>query len=377
VSEPAFLAALAALDDRLLAASTLRGRLAQASAWLAEVVDGVDEACALALPVSSTPTPAKVAFPAEVPLEVRSHTPAGWHGAFYAPLNSPEHGRIGALLLRGDERSLRASQLEITLVAARLQDLLRVELAATERGTAELVRVNRELQESLASQEYLNDALLENALTLQRTQHASIKALARLAEYRDNDTGGHLQRICEFTRILAREVVANQLDTDRHVDNDYLQDIYLSAMLHDIGKVAVPDRILLKPGRFEPEEMELMKLHTTWGWEILQRADEEMGEQSFLTLAASIARYHHERYDGSGYPEQLAGETIPLSSRIVSIADVYDALTARRPYKEPWSHERAAQEIVSQASSHHDPQLVELFAGVEAEYANVGKRLHE
>ena len=133
-------------------------------------------------------------------------------------------------------------------------------------------------------------------------------------------------------------------------------------MLHDIGKVAVPDRILLKPGRFEPEEMELMKLHTTWGWEILQRADEEMGEQSFLTLAASIARYHHERYDGSGYPDGKTSSELHELSKIVSIADTYEAIAApraHRPSRNP--HATMKQLIAETGSGKFDEDLVKVF----------------
>ena len=145
----------------------------------------------------------------------------------------------------------------------------------------------------------------------------------------------------------------------------------VSSMLHDIGKVSIPDSILLKPGKLDSAEWEMMKKHTIFGWEVLHKADMELGEQSFLTLAASIALSHHEKFDGSGYPNGKAGDTIPLSGRISAVADVYDALTTARPYKEAWSHERACDEIVGQAGSHFDPVLVDIFHDVHGRFAEV------
>jgi putative two-component system response regulator len=155
---------------------------------------------------------------------------------------------------------------------------------------------------------------------------------------------------------------------------EYANDISLSVMLHDIGKVSIPDHILLKPGKLDPQEWEMMKKHTVFGWEVLHKADRELGEQSFLTLAATIALSHHERFDGKGYPKGTAGEQIPLSARISAIADVYDALTTARPYKEAWSHERAVAEIVGGAGSQFDPVLVELFRELNDQFAEVRQR---
>ena len=145
----------------------------------------------------------------------------------------------------------------------------------------------------------------------------------------------------------------------------------MSVMLHDIGKVSIPDHILLKPGKLDAGEWETMKKHTIFGWEVLHKADQELGEQSFLTLAASIALSHHEKYDGTGYPHGSKGEKIPLSARISAIADVYDALTSKRPYKEAWSHERAVEEIARLAGSHFDPVLVGIFGDIHDEFARV------
>ena len=211
-----------------------------------------------------------------------------------------------------------------------------------------LVSSNAELKDALQVQELLNDSILAGTKTLQRTQGAAIRSLARLAEYRDPETGFHLQRICEYTRLLALEVFQRSPFSFR-ITREYGDDISMSSMLHDIGKVSIPDSILLKPGKLDAAEWEMMKKHTIFGWEVLHKADTELGEQSFLTLAATIALSHHEKYDGSGYPQGTAGREIPLSARICAMADVYDALTTARPYKEAWTHERAVEEILRQS----------------------------
>ena len=237
--------------------------------------------------------------------------------------------------------------------------------------TAALIGRNAELKDSLQIQELLNDSIIAGTKTLQRTKDAAIRALARLAEYRDPETGFHLQRICEYTRLLALEVHQRTPYSDYRISREYGDDMSVSSMLHDIGKVSIPDSILLKPGKLDSAEWEMMKKHTIFGWEVLHKADMELGEQSFLTLAASIALSHHEKFDGSGYPNGKAGDTIPLSGRISAVADVYDALTTARPYKEAWSHERARDEIVGQAGTHFDPVLVDIFHDVHGRFAEV------
>ena len=229
---------------------------------------------------------------------------------------------------------------------------------------------NKELKDSLEIQELLNDRIINASQTLQRTQVTSIRALARLAEYRDQETGFHLQRICEYTRILAQKVYELK-PYAFHLTATYATDLSLSSMLHDIGKVSIPDSILLKQGKLDAEEWEIMKRHATAGWDILHRADKELGEQSFLTLASTIALSHHERFDGSGYPTGLEGEHIPLSARIAALADVYDALTTKRPYKEAWEHAKAVDEILHRSGHQFDPVLMEIFATVSSEFDGI------
>jgi HD-GYP domain-containing protein (c-di-GMP phosphodiesterase class II) len=229
---------------------------------------------------------------------------------------------------------------------------------------------NKELKEALEVQELLNDRFMAGTQILQRTQATSIRALARLAEFRDQETGFHLQRMCEYTRMIAQQVYERK-PYSFHLTASYPTDISLSSMLHDIGKVCIPDSILMKKGTLDTEEWSIMKKHTTAGWEILHRADKELGEQSFLTLASTIALSHHERYDGKGYPAGLAGEKIPLSARISALADVYDALTTDRPYKEAWDHEKACEEIVKNTGTQFDPVLVDIFLSMEDDFDGI------
>ncbi len=241
------------------------------------------------------------------------------------------------------------------------------------QDVSELVDRSEGFQESLRMQEFLNDQLLEATQMLQKTQMVAIKSLSRLAEYRDVETGSHLQRIGEYSSLLASRV--REVDPyGFSITEDYAKDISISSMLHDIGKVAIPDHILLKRGRLTGEEWRIMKNHTTLGGAILAQADHELGEQSFLTLASKIALHHHERYDGEGYPSRLRGEGIPLSARIAALADVYDALSSQRPYKQPWPHERILQEIDEQRGKQFDPVLVDIFVEKEKKFRDIREK---
>ncbi len=237
----------------------------------------------------------------------------------------------------------------------------------------DFVLANSRLEQALEGQTTLNEKLSAATEILQKTQATAMKSLARLAEYRDQETGSHLHRICEYMKLLAIEL-HNTQPFSFHVDAAYPDDIYLSGMLHDIGKVGVPDQILLKPGPLAETEWDIMKQHTTWGHSILNQADVELGEQSFLTLGSTIALHHHEWFNGSGYPHGLSGEDIPLSARIGAIADVYDALTSERPYKEAWAHEAAVAEIVDMRGIQFDPVVTDVFLGLERQFLRVKNR---
>ncbi|MFW5689342.1 MAG: HD-GYP domain-containing protein [Spirochaetota bacterium] len=238
---------------------------------------------------------------------------------------------------------------------------------------SDFVQMNERLQDALEGQTILNEQLSAATGMLQKTQATAMKSLAKLAEYRDKETGGHLQRICEYMKLVAIELSREQ-PYSFHIGNEYADDIYLSGMLHDIGKVGVPDQILLKPGKLESGEWHIMRQHTTWGYSILNQADHELGEQSFLTLASRIALHHHEWYNGEGYPHGLSREAIPLSARIGAVADVYDALTSRRPYKEAWSHDQAVSEIYRLRDRQFDPIIADIFFRLEEQFREVRSR---
>jgi putative two-component system response regulator len=203
-----------------------------------------------------------------------------------------------------------------------------------------------------------------------------IFSLAKLAESRDTETGAHLERMREYSRILADELSHNARFQDT-IDADYIRTIYLTSPLHDIGKVGIPDRILLKPGRLTPEEFELMKQHTLIAANTLAAAVENNPSASFFRIAQQIALTHHERFDGRGYPYGLAGNDIALCGRIVSVADVYDALTTRRVYKPAYSHSTARQIIIDNIGKAFDPDIVAAFLAREDEFVAVKSRLDQ
>jgi putative two-component system response regulator len=199
------------------------------------------------------------------------------------------------------------------------------------------------------------------------TSQMTIFALAKLAESRDPETGAHLERVRNYCRALAAQLQADS-KFRKTVDNEFLQLIYQTSPLHDIGKVAIPDAILLKPGRLTPEEFEVMKTHALRGAETLDAALQEFPNAKFLRMARDIALTHHEKYDGSGYPCGLTGEQIPLCGRIVAVADVYDALTSQRVYKSAMRHEEAKDLIVNDSGRHFDPVVVEAFLKAESKF---------
>jgi putative two-component system response regulator len=203
-----------------------------------------------------------------------------------------------------------------------------------------------------------------------------VVALAKLAESRDTDTGRHLDRVTKFAGILAGELQT----ADRchnQIDEQFLEDLERAMPLHDVGKVAIPDHILLKPGKLTPEEMAQMRRHAELGAETLRSVINRAPSVGFLRMAEEIAWGHHEWYDGSGYPRALRGEDIPLSARIAAVVDVYDALTTRRVYKEPIPHEEAVAIIRDGAGSQFDPAVVEVFLRRESEVARVAADLSD
>jgi len=206
-----------------------------------------------------------------------------------------------------------------------------------------------------------------------RTQDFTILCLASLTETRHRETGRHILRTQRYVRCLCRQL-ASIPKFRAFLDPETIEQLYKSAPLHDIGKVGVPDSILLKPGKLTPAEYDEVKKHTTYGRDVIQRAEEKFGAGaniSFLRLAKEIAYAHHERWDGSGYPQSLKGESIPLSSRIMALADVYDTVTSPRVYKAPIPHDEAVTLLTLQRGKALDPDLVDAFLAVQEEFRQI------
>lgn len=232
---------------------------------------------------------------------------------------------------------------------------------------------NDELGQIAVQTNSMITGLKERTEELQLTQDATILSLASLAETRDNETGSHILRTQHYVRLLAEELSRHERFANVLTD-ELIQLLFMSAPLHDIGKVGVPDAILLKPGKLIPEEWEVMKKHPHFGYEALRIAEERLGSTSFLQHARQIALRHHEKWDGSGYPDGIAGEDIPLAGRLMAIADVYDALISKRVYKEAFSHENAVEIIKEGKAVHFDPMLVEVFLKKEKEVMEIAAK---
>jgi len=205
-------------------------------------------------------------------------------------------------------------------------------------------------------------------------QDVTIHTMASLAETRDSETGNHIRRTAHYVKTLAEKLRTNPRFSAFLTDKN-IELLFKSAPLHDIGKVGIPDRILLKPGRFEGNEFEIMKTHTTLGRDAIRQAERELGlEVDFLKFAKEIAYGHQEKWDGSGYPEGLSGDDIPISARLMAVADVYDALISRRVYKPSMSHEAAVAIIAEGRGKHFDPDMVDAFMELQQDFIDIAKR---
>lgn len=233
----------------------------------------------------------------------------------------------------------------------------------------------KEIRDQLSRQnEILEEKVKERTHQLSNLQDATIVALGALAESRDPETGNHIRRTQTYVQALAKALAK----TDKYRDvlqPEIITAMYKSAPLHDIGKVGVRDDILLKPGRLTDEEFEEMKKHTVYGRDAIAAAERALGSaDNFLTFAKEIAYSHQEKWDGSGYPLGLAGEDIPLSARIMALADVYDALISKRVYKPAFSHEKAVEIISEGSGSHFEPLLVEIFLTIAEDFRAISHR---
>ena len=225
--------------------------------------------------------------------------------------------------------------------------------------------------------EYLEFEVDKRTRELAALQDVTILALASLAETRDSETGNHLKRTQHYMRALSRQLKMHPR-FEHFLAGDMMDILFKCAPLHDIGKVGVPDRILLKPGRYEPEEFEIMKRHPALGRDAIVSAQKSTGQQiEFLEIAKELVYSHHEKWDGSGYPLGLAGDAIPIAARLMALADVYDALISRRVYKEGMTHEQARVIIIAGSGKHFDPDVVAAFLVLEAEFQSVATRFFD
>jgi len=207
---------------------------------------------------------------------------------------------------------------------------------------------------------------------LRDSRDAVIRGMALLSEIRDSHIGGHLSRICAMSRYLAERLVDR---AGYHtVTPLFIDTIERAAALHDVGKVGIPDAILLKPGKLTDEEFDIMRTHTTIGGELLEGLIDDFGEYAMINMGAIVARAHHERWDGKGYPNRLSGKSIPLEARIVSICDVYDALTSKRVYKDAWDQDDTMKILRDGAGTQFDPDLVDVFLSRPRDLIEIRKR---
>ncbi len=222
--------------------------------------------------------------------------------------------------------------------------------------------------------DYLEQEVAKRTREISAVQDVTILAMASLAETRDNETGNHIRRTQHYVKALA-EALRQQPKFATVLDDHTIAMLFKSAPLHDIGKVGIPDRILLKPGRYEPEEFAIMQRHPLLGLQAIEHAEQSLGTSvDFLRVAKEIAYGHHEKWDGSGYPQGLVGEAIPLSARLMAVADVYDALISRRVYKEGMPHQQAAEIIAQGRGSHFDPDVVDAFFQIEQTFVAIAQR---
>ncbi len=246
-----------------------------------------------------------------------------------------------------------------------------------------LARVATHIQLKQASALLKDQNKLLEHLVVKRTaeveamQDATILAMASLAETRDNETGNHIRRTQHYMASLARKL-QNHPRFCAELSNENITLLFKSAALHDIGKVGIPDRILLKPGKLDTDEFETMKLHTVYGRDTLLAVEHHLGTSSaFLRYAREIAYAHHEKFDGSGYPEGLAGDAIPIAARLMAVADVYDALISKRVYKAALDHDTAIGIICQGRGTHFDGDIVDAVLAIQGDFAAIAQKFHD
>jgi putative two-component system response regulator len=288
--------------------------------------------------------------------------------------------------LKADPRTQHIPVIFLTAMSKSEDERIGLEVGAVDYITKPisppilLARVRTHLQLK-AGQDFLKDknAYLESEVyrrtrEVQAIQDVTILTMASLAETRDNETGNHIRRTQHYVKALAIKLRDHPRFAGYFTDH-VIDLLFKSAPLHDIGKVGIPDKILLKPGKLTPDEFEIMKTHTTLGRDAIEQAERQLGTPvEFLKVAKEIAYSHQEKWDGSGYPEGLAGDAIPIAARLMAVADVYDALISRRVYKPAFTHERAIELITEGRGKHFDPDIADAFLEIREEFRAIAKR---
>lgn len=288
--------------------------------------------------------------------------------------------------LQRDKRTQHIPIIFLTAMAATEDELHGLELGAADYITKPisppivLARVETQLKVKAAADflrdqnDYLEQEVQRRTREVTAIQDVTIQAMASLAETRDNETGNHIRRTQNYVKLLS-ELLREHPRFEHFLDDETIRLLFKSAPLHDIGKIGIPDRILLKPGRFTPEEFEIMKTHTTLGRDAIQHAENQLGVKvDFLHFAKEIAYSHQEKWDGSGYPEGLATDDIPISARLMAVADVYDALISRRVYKPGMPHEQAVAIIRDGRGTHFDPDICDAFLANAERFREIAER---
>ena len=295
-------------------------------------------------------------------------------------------GHEVARQLKRDPRTRDIPIIFLTAMAATEDEIHGLELGAVDyitkpiRPALVLARVDTQLKLKAAADflrdhnDYLEAEVARRTREVIAIQDVAIQAMASLAETRDNETGNHIRRTQHYIKVLA-EHLRDHPRFSHFLTGDTIALLFKSAPLHDIGKIGIPDHILLKPGRFTEEEFEIMKTHTTLGRDAIEHAEDQLGIRAeFLSLAKEIAYSHQEKWDGSGYPQGLAGDDIPVSARLMAVADVYDALISRRVYKAGMPHEQAVEIIRQGRGTHFDPDICDAFLACVEQFQTIAER---
>jgi len=258
------------------------------------------------------------------------------------------------MITANDQKEIRYSALNLGANDFLTKPVDKVEFLARVKNMLSLNQARRQLADRAS---WLAEEVKKATKDIADRERETVFRLSKAAEYRDPETGAHILRMAHFSKLIARQL---------GLSLDQQQLLLEAAPMHDIGKVGIPDKILLKPGSLNPEEFEIMKQHAVYGYELLKGSSSRV-----LQAGAEIARGHHEKFDGTGYPQGLKGEEIPIFSRIVAVADVFDALTSERPYKKAWEVEAALEYIETGSGTHFDPDCVAAFLAVWDEVLEV------